>query len=412
MTSDDPVRTNEQRDDPEAEARKAIAKAALGRIGRASLKDLLSFLKVADVARGSGLTRFYKLFPAGGEGRRAGRDALVQAVETEAITGKVWLEVEDAMRLPLLMRDRDKKAFEVLRKLATGDVRAYSEDSELRGPEVLRSLMTIAAHAGDKRARELLKERYERIEPAYGSFYRSLLQDALGREPIPGVDTMERLGLVIAALFDGLVLQHSFDEETVEKLAEATIVPLLGALTYPEDAQPPTDSDHLYPPGPATASYRLTPPHLRPLPQNALDGLLGTWQGTTQTVARATGKHQPNTYLVLSDHEERLEVVQFTHGGISRAVLPAFLTVGGRRRLTCVYEAERTDAQYPSHRGGLILEAPDDRNAQSLEGAYFTDTGHRGELTFNDHRPTVATSYIHAQSLFDEPSTDTDPSAP
>lgn len=403
MTKPGPVQMSEQGDGPEADARKAIVRAAEERIGRASLTDLLSFLKVADVARGSGLARFYKLFPASTEEasaeERTGRDALVQAVEDEAIAGKVWLEVDDAMRLPLLMRDRDERAFVQLRKLATGDVNAYSEDDDLRGPEVLRSLMAIAAHAGDTRAQERLKERYERIEPLYAKFYRSLLEEALGRKPIPDIETMERLGLVIAALFDGLVLQHSFDEKTVEKLAEATIVPLLGALTYPEDAQPPEDSDHLYPPEPATASYGLTP-RLYPLSQKDLSDLVGTWRGMTQADHLAGEDDQPDTYLVLSAEEQRLEVMQFTRGGISHAVLPAFLAVGGRRRLTCVYEAERANSQHPAHRGGLILEESANGRAQSLEGVYFTDTGQRGTLIFDLRSPTVATSYAHAQSLF------------
>ena len=423
MTKPGPVPEADQGDGREAAARRAVVSAALERVGRASLTNLLSFLKVADVARGSGLARFYKLFPASGEG--TGREALVRALEAEAIAGEVWLEVEDAMSLPLLMRDRDKRAFDQLRKLAIGDVKAYSEDVDLRGPEVLRTLMAIAAHAGDTDARDRLKERYERIEPKYASFYRSLLQEALGRKPIPGIDTMERLGLVIAALFDGLVLQHSFHEEAVETLAEATIVPLLGALTYPENAPRPSDSDHLYPPEPATASYRLTPPNLHPLPEDALTELVGTWQGTTHRLVEkqpddqpygggdappTNEEDQPNTYLVLGQQEERLEVLQFTRGGISRAVLPTFLNIGGRRRLTCVYEAERADAQHPSHRGGLLLEASADGDALSLEGAYFTDTGQRGGLIFNDHRPTVATSYGHAQSLFVESLTGTSPS--
>ncbi len=310
MTKSGPVKAAEQAEGPEADARKALVKAALHRVGSAKLPDLLSFLKVADVARGSGLARFYKLFPKGEDGpaedRPAGRDALVQAIENQAIDGKVWLEVtqRDAMRLPLLARDRDEEAFRLLRELATGDVEAYSDEPELRGPEVLRSLMAIAAHAGDQYAQDRLRERYGRIEPMYATFYRSLLEEALGRRAIPGIDTMEGLGLVIAALFDGLVLQHSFDDdEAAIRLAEATIVPLLGALTYPKDAPPPTDADHLYPPEPATASYGLTPPHLRPLPLDALADLVGTWQGTTRP---ADKESQPNTYLVLSDSEARL----------------------------------------------------------------------------------------------------------
>ncbi len=90
--------------------------------------------------------------------------------------------------------------------------------------------------------------------------------------------------------------------------------------------------------------------------------------------------------------------------------MPTFLAFGGRRRLTCVYEAERAGAQYPSHRGGLILEAWGDGDALALKGTYFTDAGQQGELIFDDRHPTVATGYAHAQSLFVESQTSTKPS--
>ena len=376
----------------------------------ATLSELLAFLTVRRVAPGSALARFYEAFPKDADGP-TGRDALIERLRKEAVsppemsvTSEVILEL---LRLQHSLENQSDEAGEGLRMLAQRDFDTYAYGESQRAGEILRTLMVAVARADDI-VREDLARFYASLAETYSGAYEQLLA-AMGRQPIPEIGTVENFGRVITALMDGLLVRAAFDEpENVRNLLRATIVPLLGALTYPIGFKPPEDRDHLFdvPPLSATIRYPRTPTDAQALSADALADLQGTWQGTmkTERVLRDVrgGSGLRETYLVLDDSTGRLQATNFVEGGLSRMVMPQFFAVGHRRRMTCLYEAEvgtNLQPESPSHRGAWILEV-DQRPAQHLTATYFTDRSTRGEFRFTRRLDTYANSFLDARAMF------------
>src|SRR5579862_2658203 len=91
--------------------RETFINAAFASVANASLDDLLSFLKVSHVARGSALARFYEAFPKTGP-EPTGRDALITELRERATTGEVATDVtrgfvNQVLRLQNGLRDQE-----------------------------------------------------------------------------------------------------------------------------------------------------------------------------------------------------------------------------------------------------------------------------------------------------------------
>jgi hypothetical protein len=365
-------------------------------VREATLDDLLGFITVRGLAAGSAHQRFSEAFPDG-------RDALIAELQRRAtVESDVAPDVAmDLLKLANALRDGDEGCGDRLRAIALDEFDAYADDDDMgnarRTNEILRGLM-IAVAGSDATARELVAGRYAKTDGRYAERYEELLK-ALGRELVPDLGSTEDLALVMAAVLDGFLTRaaiegHGRDAERVRELFARTVVPLLGALTYPRGALAPTDRDRLYhglTPS-ATAEYVRTPPWSTP--ERNLERYTGIWRGTmhTQTVTRDTrpGNAPRETYLVVDATGEQLRVTNYIETGLSRMILPQVTIVNGRLRLACMYEAElygNPTPDRPSHRGAWVLEGHCDEDAAppQLIASYFNDRSARGEFVFTDH---------------------------
>ena len=209
----------------------------------ATVKDFLNFLTVREIAGGPATAQFYKAFPGG-------RSELLDTLREEALPAKAGLttpltnqSVERLMQLVSDLKDRKPGAVAALREVALDDFDGYFDpDSD----EVGDTFANLLAAAGkkDTEAEEQLRDYYSNLTTEYVKVYGILL-GAIGRTPIPALGGVENLAMVITAIFDGLAIRARMGEPGKDVLA-ASLLPIVAALTIPEEESEPSDTELLY----------------------------------------------------------------------------------------------------------------------------------------------------------------------
>ena len=212
----------------------------------ATVEKFLGFLKVREIAGNAGTAQFYKAFPGG-------KPELLKALREEVLPARVGdatpvtsRTVAQLMQLVSDLKDHEEAALVDLREIALEDFEGYFGPESDEVGAIFGNLLA-AAREGDREAVGQLRDYYSALTDEYVGVYTILL-GAIGRRPIAGLGGVEGFAVLITALFDGLAIRARLGDGASERLS-ASILPIVAALTVPEDEEEPSDAARLYPTG-------------------------------------------------------------------------------------------------------------------------------------------------------------------